>query len=434
MTREPTELSVVISTRNNAAIISTMIERVHSSVTQLGCSFEIIVVDSDSSDDTRNLAKSAGARVTNLAHYPPYGEILKRAFDEARGDYVITLDADLLLDYRIIADFWNQRNRGELLIGSRYVAGGSARMPLPRLLVSRLLNQFYAVFLSLPFRDISSGYRMFDKRILEDIELDSRDYSILIESLLKAHACGWIVKEIPFRFEPETFSSSTKRVIAFFVTYLRSLIRMWQLRNSVFSADYDERAYNSIIPLQRYWQRTRYRLIMSLLERHGQILDIGCGSSRIIQQLPGAVGLDILLKKLRYLRGSGVLLARADINELPFKTAVFSLVICSQVIEHVPFERAIFTEINRVLSSNGILIMGTPDYGRRSWRIIEFFYEKLLPGAYAEQHITHYTRQSLEQILRECGFKILEHRYVCGSELIIKARKTNDWDTDQTAN
>jgi SAM-dependent methyltransferase len=299
-------------------------------------------------------------------------------------------------------------------------------MPLLRTLLSKLLNRFYGVFLSLPFKDISSGFRMYNTRIFEDVRLDSNDYSILIESVLKAYANGWIVDEVPFRFEPERFGNSTKRAFSFLLTYLRSLFRMWQLRNSVFSADYDERAYNSIIPLQRYWQRTRYRVIMSCVDRSGTILDIGCGTSRIIQQLPGAVGLDISLKKLRYLRGHGIRLAKADISRLPFKSGSFSLVICSQVIEHVPPVPEIYNEIGRVTRPGGILVIGTPDYGRVSWRVIEFFYGKLLPGAYAEQHITHYTRESLGKMLRENGFEILEHHYVGGSELIIKAKKTAD--------
>ncbi len=417
------DLSIVIPARDDEALIGAVLSRVRETAESLGCDYEIIVVDSGSTDRTREIAEENGASVIRLARQRPYGDILREGFKRARGRYVVTLDADLLPDYSILEKFWERRAESEMLIGSRYVAGGSARMPLPRRLFSRALNRFYGSFLSLPFKDISSGFRMIDAKIFEDVELDSRDYSILIEAILKAYANGWIIEEVPFRFEPERFGESTKRAFSFLLTYLRSLFRMWRLRNSVFSADYDERAYNSLIPLQRYWQRTRYRIIMSFVEKDGAILDIGCGSSRIIQELPGAVGLDILLKKLRYLRGRGIRLAKADISSLPFKNDSFSLVICSQVIEHVPPAPEIYTEIGRVLRDGGTLIIGTPDYGRVSWLVIEYFYHMLLPGAYAEQHITHYTSESLEKALRDNGFEILESRYVGGSELIIRARK-----------
>jgi len=426
MNERRTELSVAIPTHDDEGLIGSVLDRVREAVERLGCTFEIIVVDTDSSDRTREIAKEKGAKTVRLSRRRPYGEILKKAFDEARGDYIITLDADLLPDYRIIEQLWERRHGSEMLIGSRYVAGGSARMPLPRKLSSMILNRFYGVFLSLPFKDISSGFRMINTKIFEDVQLESRDYSILIESILKAYANGWMIEELPFRFEPEKFGVSTKRAFSFLLTYLGSLFRMWKLRNSVFSADYDERAFNSLIPLQRYWQRTRYRIVMSFVERKDRILDIGCGSSRIIQQLPGAVGLDIMLKKLRYLRGRGIRLAKADIERLPFKSNSFSLVICSQVIEHVPLSPEIYSEINRVTQPGGILVIGTPDYGRVSWRVIEYFYSKLLPGAYAEQHITHYTRRSLEQALLDNGFEVLRHKYVGGSELIFKARKIGE--------
>lgn len=426
MNQSRIELSIIIPVRNDEELICDVLDRVAETSKNLGCIFESIVVDAQSTDRTGQRAEHRGAKVVRLSYRPTYSDILRAGFEQAQGQYIITLDADLLQDYHIISEFWKQKDGGELLIGSRYVAGGHARMPPIRKLFSKGLNRFYRVFLSLPFADISSGFRMYDRKVLEDVELVSTDYSILIESILKAYANGWTVKEVPFRFEPERYGNSTKRAFSFLKAYLKSILRMWRLRNSVFSADYDERAYNSRIPLQRYWQRTRYKIIMSFIEGNERILDIGCGSSRIIQQLSNAVGLDISLKKLRYLRKLGIRLAKADINRLPFRKASFTLVICSQVIEHVPPVPEIYREINRVMTPGGILILGTPDYGKLSWRVIEFFYKMLLPGAYAEEHITHYTKESLEGVLLENGFEILEEQYVAGSELIIKAKKRTD--------
>jgi hypothetical protein len=79
-----------------------------------------------------------------------------------------------------------------------------------------------------------------------------------------------------------------------------------------------------------------------------------------------------------------------------------------------------------VLKVGGTLVCGTPDYGRPWWPITEFFYKLILPNAYADEHITHYTKASLTAILAECGFRCLAYRYICGGELIIKARKIED--------
>ena len=56
-----------------------------------------------------------------------------------------------------------------------------------------------------------------------------------------------------------------RRFLKFGIAYLRTLGRMWQLRNSVESADYDYRAYDSPIWLQRYWQRKRHQIILDFV-------------------------------------------------------------------------------------------------------------------------------------------------------------------------
>lgn len=79
--------------------------------------------------------------------------------------------------------------------------------------------------------------------------------------------------------------------------------------------------------------------------------------------------------------------------------------------------------MNRVLRPGGILILGTPDYGRWLWWALEWIYGLILPGAYAQEHITHFTRRSLGERLLAANYEILEHRYVGFCELISKARK-----------
>ena len=198
---------------------------------------------------------------------------------------------------------------------------------------------------------------------------------------------------------------------------------MWKIRNTIFSADYDERAFYSRIPLQRFWQRKRYKIICGFTGYPLRILDAGCGSSRILGALPQAIGLDINFKKLRYNLSLGNPLVNADIRNLPFKDLSFEAIICSQVIEHLKPDENIFKELKRVLKEQGILILGTPDYARLSWILIEGLYKRLIPGGYADEHITHYRRISLIKIIEDLGFKLEVYKYILASELICKFRK-----------
>src|SRR5438445_210951 len=207
------------------------------------------------------------------------------------------------------------------------------------------------------------------------------------------------------------------------VSYLRTFVAMWRLRNSIASSDYDGRAYDSIIPLQRYWQRGRYRAITTLASGYRRVLDVGCGSSRIIGAIPGMVGLDIQLHKLRFARRYGNALVHGSIFELPFADESFDCVICSEVVEHIPAQEKPFDELARVLKTGGRLILGTPDYDRWRWRALEWLYGRLSPGGYADEHTTHYTRANLGPYLQGKGFAIESVAYVGGSEMIFSLKK-----------
>ncbi len=416
------DLSVVVPTINEADTIADVVAGIARVCGDLGVRHEVLVVDGGSTDDTRETARRAGATVIEQSE-PGYGAALREAFGRAAGAYVATMDSDLSHPPNVLRSLYRNRDRAEIVIASRYVKGGNANMPWFRHVLSVVLNRVFARVLDLPVADMSSGFRLYRKSVLEEIDTVHNDFSFLQEVLVKGYSHGYTVHEIPFHYFPRVHGVSKARIIRFGISYLRLLFKSWRLRNSVESADYDERAYDSWILPQRWWQRRRYRIITGLADRNGTVLDIGCGSSRILEALPGAVGLDLSRKKLRYRRMLGNHLVCASLERLPVRDAAFDQVICSEVIEHVPSDERIFSEFNRVLRSRGTLILGTPDYAKWQWRFVEWVYGKVMPGGYADEHITHYTLASLRELLDRHGFEYLEHHYVFQGELIIKARK-----------
>jgi len=234
-------------------------------------------------------------------------------------------------------------------------------------------------------------------------------------------AAGYAIREVPLHYR--SLGSSRAWLARFALSDLKTFAAMWKLRNSIASADYDARAYESIVPLQRYWQRRRYRVITTMVAGASRVLDVGCGSSRIIGSAR-MVGLDIVLAKLRYARRYDKPLVRGSMFELPFKDRAFDCVICSEVIEHVPADERVFSELERVLEPGGRLVLGTPDYDRWRWRALEALYGRLAPGGYADEHITHYSRSNLSAYLLARGFTIDAVEYVGGSEMIFSLRKT----------
>jgi dolichol-phosphate mannosyltransferase len=416
------QATVIIPALNEKENISKLIPELRKVFRAITDDYEIIIADGGSHDGTEELASTLGVRFF-IQREKGYGSALKEGFDQALGEYIITMDADLSHSPDFIREMWERRKEAEMVIASRYCPGGRASMPFHRLFLSRVLNIFFARGLSLPIKDLSSGFRLFKRSLVEELKLESIHFEILEEILIKCYAQGYKIIEVPFAYEPRAHGSSKARVFKFGLVLLKTFGKMWALRNSISSADYDERAYDSIIPLQRYWQRKRHDLIVGNAIAHGITLDIGCGSSRILRSIEGAIGLDVLPNKVRYMRKYGKALVNGSIFSLPFKNGSVDSVICSQVIEHLPISMVPFQEMSRVLKPGGYLILGTPDYRTIMWQIIEPLYGFFAPGGYEDEHITHYHREGLIQLLQTLGFSVEKVLYVLRAELIIVASK-----------
>ena len=417
------DLSIIIPTLNEAENVCLLLPELHNVLGELGIDYEVIVVDGNSSDGTRGVAAEQGARVV-LEEQRGYGNALRAGFAVAQGTCVLTMDADLSHPAEFVARMWAARDRAEMLVASRYCPGGAAEMSTLRGVLSRLLNAFFHVGLSLPVRDVSSGFRMYKKSTLDSIEVRGTGFGTLVQILISIYAEGWRIEELPFHYRLRGKGKSHAKLLKFGIEYLRIFTHTWRIRNSILFPDYDERAYDSRIPLQRWWQRKRFRIVTRYIPPKQTLLDIGCGSSRIIASLRDAVALDTSLPKLRYIRKTNCKLVNATAGQLPFKSHTFGCVVCSQVIEHTA-EPTVFAEMRRVLEPRGCLVLGTPDYGKVTWRIIEFFYGLIHRGGYADEHITRYSRERLRGSLEENGFSIQAQKYIANSELIVRAVRTS---------
>jgi dolichol-phosphate mannosyltransferase len=413
------DLSVIIPTFNESQNIGILIDKIKEIFRLSGFEYEIIIVDAGSKDKTLEFAEGRGV-FAFVQTSPGYGGALHDAIKISKGKYIITMDADLSHNPYIIQRLISVKDSAHVVIASRYVRGGFANMPLTRKILSRILNKFLCSFLSLPLRDISSGFRLYNSAIFKEIDFSERNFSVLVEILVKAYMHGFLVKEIPFHYQPRTKGRSHAKILQFGIGFLRTFFKMWKIRNTIASADYDDRAFHSRIPMQRFWQRQRYKIICSLVGFGKDVLDVGCGTSKILAALPQAIGMDISFKKLRFDLSLGNRLVNADISSICFKDSSFDVVICSQVIEHLKRDYHIFQELTRIVRKDGVLIIGTPDYSTLSWNIIEWLYAKIIPGGYADEHITHYNKDELIRLMENIGFKLDEYRYILGAELICK--------------
>jgi len=416
------KLSILIPTLNEAINLGKLLpclRRVMADMLQES-EYEILIVDAESTDNTARVVSENNANLIQVQR--GYGVALAQGISACRGDYIITMDADFSHSPWIIPILYASRDEGEVIIASRYVKSGFSHTGWFRRFLSGILNTVYRTVLDLPIKDLSSGFRLYHRRIFNEIVPTEKNYVALQEILMKAHAHGFRIREVPFHYHPRKHGYSKSRLFIFGKDYLFSLFKFWRMRNSFECADYDERAFNSRFLLQRYWQRKRYRILFEYCRDYHSILYIGCSSSQILEGLPQTTGMDNNLNKLRYKRAPYRNLLLASVHNIPFRDKSFDATIFSQVNERLPEDSRILDEVVRVTQKEGFIIIDTPDYGTY-WKFIEKVYKHFQPTAFTGEKPIHWTKNSIVMEMEKRGCRYCEHRYILGAELIIKFQK-----------
>ena len=435
------EISVVLPVYNEKQNLVSMLPFLQRELLNCVDSFEIIVVDGGSADNTVNVSKNSGARVI-AQRDKGFGNAVKKGLEIAKGRYIITMDADNSHPPDFVRKIIESKEDADLIIGSRFMKGSIFVTSIWRKVSSLMLNKMFKFTLSLPINDLSSGFRIYRRHILQDISIESKDFDVQLELLIKIITRGWRVKEVPLVCKKRLYGYSKARIIKCGLAFLKTFFKMYRLRNSILSGDYDDRALTSRLLPQRLWHKFKDKATFEYVDsgkftpldsKHltGFTLDAGCGSGHFVQVFRNVIGLDIDIRKLRYLKlvkriRNPLVLGSAEY--LPFKDEIFEQVMCSEVIEHISESDKIFKEFCRVLKPSGKLILTTPNYGSFIWPLLEWIYSKIIPNAYADKHISRYNLKELKNVLENNGLKIINHKSFLKAIIIVASQKVDKYE------
>jgi dolichol-phosphate mannosyltransferase len=213
---------VVVPTYDERENLPPLVERVLRTLPAV----RLLVVDDGSPDGTGEVAEglaAADARVAVLHHRPRRGlgaayvdafaHVVRTHSPEDVG-WVVQMDADgshapedlpaLLAGARF--------GGADLVLGSRYVPGGRVvNWPWHRNALSRAANVYSRLALRLPIRDVTGGFRLFRRTVLEEITrapVSSQGYCFQVDLAFRVHRGGFVVREVPITFTERTAGAS----------------------------------------------------------------------------------------------------------------------------------------------------------------------------------------------------------------------------------
>ncbi len=199
------KISVVIPMYNEEENVRRTLMEVNNVMKDFE-NYEILVVDDGSTDGTYKLLedfKSNNSHIiiikqqTNMG----MGKALRTGFENAHGDIIITIDADLSYKashIKVLALELLNDETIDIAVGSQYMEGGNVEnVPFIRLFISKIANKFIGFSMTENLSTVTGVLRAYRRYVLDSMELESNGTKINLEILSKATAIGFKIKEVP---------------------------------------------------------------------------------------------------------------------------------------------------------------------------------------------------------------------------------------------
>ncbi|MFH1481505.1 MAG: polyprenol monophosphomannose synthase [Pseudomonadota bacterium] len=202
-------LSLILPTYNEHQNIGILIHRIF---TVMGGA-EVIVVDDDSPDGTWEVVQALCEKYPRLRVHRRIQErglrsAIQAGIDMSEEPFVGWLDCDLSMPPELFVEMADRLRSADLVVGSRYVQGGRDRRPFWRRFSSRIINSLGRFLLGTKIRDLTSGFILCKREVLERFRLIGDYGEYFIALIFRAESAGLKIVEVPYVFEDRTHGKS----------------------------------------------------------------------------------------------------------------------------------------------------------------------------------------------------------------------------------
>ncbi len=232
-------VSVVLPTFNERESVRLLIPRILEVFHEYDC--EVLVVDDGSPDGTggvvQDLARThSSVRLITKHDREGIGAALRVGYDQAKGDIIVSSDADLSFeaeDLLRLAEAIQQGN--DLVVGSRHMAGAAYEARAWRVRCKRWVscngNRILRAVFRIPIHDFSANCRAIRRTTWQQIRTQEKTNTLLLEMILRCHFGGFRVREAPVVFKDRRYGRSKLRLSVEAPKFLVKMARYrWQYR------------------------------------------------------------------------------------------------------------------------------------------------------------------------------------------------------------
>jgi dolichol-phosphate mannosyltransferase len=236
------KLTLVIPTLHEVESLRMLLGRVTAALEAQSLPFDILIVDDDSGDGTEELVAAFACDDPRIRLLVRKGErglsgAILHGWQQCDGTVLGVMDADLQHPPELLPELVDAIQSGnDIAIGSRYVRGGRVDRwnPLRRLLSAVAVWVTYPVqCCSLKAHDPMSGFFLVRRQCVENVELQSSGFKLLLEILVRGRIAT--VREVPIAFGRRAAGKS-KANLRVAWEYFRLLTRLYAARYGLFRA------------------------------------------------------------------------------------------------------------------------------------------------------------------------------------------------------
>lgn len=417
------DVSIVIPAFNEAHRLPSFLNEVVAFCRKSHRTFEIIIVDDGSKDNTLSTAESFRTQfptlhTIRLKRNRGKGYAVRQGLLKASGNVCLFMDADgSVHPDEIQKNIHSITEDGyDIFVGSRVLRGEGQLLKVRwyRKVPGIIFNFLVRALLFKEVQDTQCGFKMFRREVAGS--LFSRGYlsgfGFDVEILYMAHRMGYKIKEGPVSWHHVRGSkfSFPKHSWEMFLNLFQ--IRFWHSRATPARLGPmlpQEYTYMANVEENHWWFVSRRRLVAYLMKsQHSSdpctMLDVGSGTGGTVlalRKLGKVIGLEPSERAVASCRKLNLPnVVRGTAESLPFRESAFDLISCLDVLEHVTDPVRVLRELRRVVKDAGKIVLTVP-----AFRFLWSGHDEALG------HLRRYGRRRLSIDVTEAELKIVRSGY-----------------------